>query len=64
MAGQAEARGGDGGNGPKQHAITSRNLFFEITHSTTPPGTVFFFRLGHAGPPEAASRSLKHCEQS
>lgn len=44
-------------------------IFFKNNHSLhQPPGTdffccFFFFRLGNAGPPEAASRSLKHWEQ-
>lgn len=52
-------RAGLSGNVPKQHAIT----FSLITNSTTPPGTVFF-RLRHAGQPEAANRSLNHYKQS
>lgn len=37
--GRAEPRPGEGsGNGPKQHSITS---LISITHSITPPGTVF-----------------------
>lgn len=43
--GVAGPRPGEGrGNGPKQHAIMSFFFFFffEITHSITPPGTVYF----------------------
>lgn len=62
--GRAEARGGEWewSKAARHHISFFLFFCFCFTHSTTPPGTVFF-RLGNAGPPEAANRSLNHRER-